>query len=196
MPAIMPNVIFAAQASQTKWGVPASVTLAQYGLESAWGAHMPLNSNNPFGIKAKDGEPTVVATTVDIVHQQPFRKYSSIAEAFDDHGRLLATVSLYAPAMKAWRAGDLDSGVRLMAQHYATAANYADLLLKIIASGKLRQYDMALGLPVQPAPASVAPAPTAPQPLPPAPPAAQPAAPSSNWISVLIAALVELFRRK
>ena len=47
-----PEVIEAAKASQTRWGIPASVTLAQWIVESAWGSAMPPDSNNPFGIKA------------------------------------------------------------------------------------------------------------------------------------------------
>ena len=47
-----PEVIEAARASQTRWGIPASVTLAQWIVESAWGSAMPPDSNNPFGIKA------------------------------------------------------------------------------------------------------------------------------------------------
>ena len=47
-----PEVIEAAIASRKHWNVPASITLAQWVVESAWGAAMPPDSNNPFGIKA------------------------------------------------------------------------------------------------------------------------------------------------
>ena len=46
------DVINAATASRLRWSVPASVTLAQWVVESAWGAAVPPGSNNPFGIKA------------------------------------------------------------------------------------------------------------------------------------------------
>jgi hypothetical protein len=55
------DVINAAQATQDRWGVPASVTLAQWALESRYGASMPVGSNNPFGIKAVSGQPFVEA---------------------------------------------------------------------------------------------------------------------------------------
>jgi flagellum-specific peptidoglycan hydrolase FlgJ len=44
----------AAQASEKKYGVPASVTIAQAILESAWGKR--AIGNNYFGIKARVGE--------------------------------------------------------------------------------------------------------------------------------------------
>jgi len=58
-----PDIIAAAQSSQQKWGIPASVTIAQWALESGWGKYMPPDSNNPFGIKAVDQEPFVSAST-------------------------------------------------------------------------------------------------------------------------------------
>ena len=53
---IPPDVADAAVASRRRWTVPASVTVAQWAVESAWGGSMPPGSNNPFGIKAI-GEP-------------------------------------------------------------------------------------------------------------------------------------------
>ena len=48
---MIPNaIIAAAQAAQHKWQVPASVSLAQWIIESGWGAHEPAGSNNPIGI--------------------------------------------------------------------------------------------------------------------------------------------------
>ena len=46
------RLIDAAQAAQQKWGIPASVTLGQWAIESAYGQAMPEGSHNPFGIKA------------------------------------------------------------------------------------------------------------------------------------------------
>ena len=46
------DVIEAAKTSRQRWGIPASITLAQWIVESAWGSAMPPDSNNPFGIKA------------------------------------------------------------------------------------------------------------------------------------------------
>jgi len=56
-----PAVIAAAVAAHHRWRVPASVTLAQWAVESAFGTAMPRGSNNPFGIKAGQGQPFVEA---------------------------------------------------------------------------------------------------------------------------------------
>src|ERR1700761_4107507 len=92
-----PEVIEAAQASYLRWHVPVSVTLAQWVVESAWGAAMPPGSNNPFGIKAAADQPSVESATLEVINGASvtttarFRKFASLAEAFEQHGRLLAT---------------------------------------------------------------------------------------------------------
>ena len=60
------DVIEAAQASERKHGIPASVSLAQFALESAWGKKMPPDSHNPFGIKAVQGQPAVTVRTREV----------------------------------------------------------------------------------------------------------------------------------
>jgi hypothetical protein len=143
---ISADVVAAAQASQTKWGVPASVTIAQWALESGWGQHMPAGSNNPFGIKARPGEPFVTASTREVVGgqsitvDQNFRKYDSIADAFEAHARLLATSPAYA-ASRAFFA-DLSAYVSAMSTVYATAPNYGSSLLTLIQADNLTQYDV------------------------------------------------------
>ena len=79
MTTIPKDIIAAAQASQTKWSVPASISIAQWAIESGYGAHMPPASNNPFGIKARPGQPSVEAMTAEYIGgrtihlMQPFR---------------------------------------------------------------------------------------------------------------------------
>lgn len=143
------EVIVAAQKAQHDWLVPASVSLAQFAIESAYGTKMPTGSSNPFGIKAVSGQPFVTASTHEVINgktvtiQAKFRKFASFAEAFDEHAKLLATAPVYAPAMAAWAKPpyDLEGGIRLMAKHYATDPNYATLLLSIIKGQNLVQYD-------------------------------------------------------
>ena len=80
------DVIAAAQTSQRKYGIPASITIAQWALESGWGKHLPPGSNNPFGIKAVGDEPYVISSTQEaengrtIIIDAKFRKFDSIAE--------------------------------------------------------------------------------------------------------------------
>src|SRR5260370_38392004 len=64
---VPPEVIEAAKASQRQWGVPASVTLAQWIVESAWGSAMPPDSNNPFGIKALETQPAEATGTGEVM---------------------------------------------------------------------------------------------------------------------------------
>lgn len=181
-------VIAAAQLSQKTWGVPASVSLAQFALESAYGTRMPTGSNNPFGIKASGNYPFVTSSTREVIGgksvivQAKFRKFADFNEAFDAHAKLLATVGLYASAMKAWKVDhDLETGVRLMSAHYATDPSYAAKILSIIQAQQLVQYDH--GQPVVPAPS----APVAPT------PSVEPAKPV-NWLSALIDLILNLIK--
>jgi len=158
------EIVTAAQAAYAKYfpkGPYASVTLAQWAIESAYGAHMPLGSNNPFGIKAVPGQQYVAAKTKEFLNGQMvevvqnFAKYDTVEEAFEAHAKLLATSHLYA---KAQAAGSVEGYVRSMAPVYATAPNYASVILGLIAKANLTQYD----LPNTAKPPSAPPAPPAP----------------------------------
>lgn len=191
------DIISAAQATQVKYGVPASVTLAQYGLESSWGVHEPVGSNNPFGIKALPHQDYVMAMTTEVINgkskkmKQPFRKFKSIGEAFDAHAVLLSGRSIYAGAMAQWKAGNLQAGIRMMAAHYATAPNYAAALGTLIVQNNLQQYDKLT--PMTPPPAEVQ---TVVLPGPPTPTAKPVSQPSYDWFRVLLDAFLSLFARK
>lgn len=139
-----PEWIAAAKAAQVATRVPASVSLAQFGLESGWGKHMPAGSNNPFGIKAFHGGGVSAATTEviggKVIHEdQPFAVYPDLKTAFLAHARLLSHVRVYAPAMAVLP--DVAKFVALMAPHYATDPGYAMKIMGIIHSGNLTQYD-------------------------------------------------------
>jgi hypothetical protein len=140
-----PEVVAAAIASRSRWGVPASVTLAQWALESAWGTRMPAHSNNPFGIKAAAGQPFVEATTREVLHGQPvtvrarFRRFDSMADAFDQHGRLLATHGPYAHAMTL--RDQPDAFADALTGVYATDPHYGAVLKSIMRAHNLYQYD-------------------------------------------------------
>jgi flagellum-specific peptidoglycan hydrolase FlgJ len=145
-----PEVIAAAQAAQRAYAqAPTSVTIAQFGQESGWGKSMPPDSFNPFGIKALAGQPFVMAQTHEVVGGRavrvlaPFRKYGSLAEAFLDHARLLATEPVYAEARG--KLPDIAGYVQAMAAHYATDPHYAEDLLALIRGDGLAQYDLPFG---------------------------------------------------
>lgn len=129
------DVVLAAQASERAHGVPAAITLAQYGLESAWGNRMPAGSNNPFGIKARPGEPFVARQTLEQDRQgrayvvtAKFRKYASIGEAFEAHARLLGRPSYF----KAQSARTTDDYADALTGVYATDRQYGTKLKRLI----------------------------------------------------------------
>lgn len=139
------EIIAAAQASQAKWGIPASVTIAQWAIESARGTRMPAGSNNPFGIKARAGEPSVGARTREVIGgksitiRDGFRKFASIAEAFDEHGKFLATRSPYARART--KLPDPDAFADALTGVYATDPNYGKVLKNFMRSENLYQFN-------------------------------------------------------
>jgi flagellum-specific peptidoglycan hydrolase FlgJ len=145
-----PEVIAAAQACAKKWKVPASVTIAQYGLESGWGEHEPPGSNNPFGMKAGawalpgtfvecDTTEVVHGTSVSVTAR--FRKFDSIADAFDAHGKLLATAAPYAQAMR--KVPNADDFADALTGVYATDPAYGAKLRALMRADNLYQYDVA-----------------------------------------------------
>ncbi|MDR5730584.1 MAG: glucosaminidase domain-containing protein, partial [Terriglobia bacterium] len=101
----------AAMASEATTGVPASITIAQAILESAWGrSGLARRANNFFGIKAAlhaapDGY--IEMPTCEIVNghtvegEAKFARYASVADSFKAHGLLLMQAARYAPAMAA-----------------------------------------------------------------------------------------------
>lgn len=151
------GVIAAAQASMLKWKAPASIALAQFILESADGTKMPEGSNNPFGIKAGPGQPFVSCRTREqrtggefyyVVAK--FRKFANWAEAFDQHGMLLALAKPYHDMMttfiKEYSSDPGPTPVRELAHSlkgvYATALKYDTVLDSIMDEGNLYQYDV------------------------------------------------------
>jgi flagellum-specific peptidoglycan hydrolase FlgJ len=139
------DVIAAAQAAHEKWNIPASITLAQWALESGYGRSMPAGSNNPFGIKAAAGQPFVEASTREVIDGQSvtivakFRKFNSMSDAFDQHGQLLATGRPYAAART--HLDDPDAFADALTGVYATDPNYGTALKRLMKSNDLYQYD-------------------------------------------------------
>ena len=123
----------------------ASLSLAQWAVESAWGGRSP--GNNPFGIKHMVGYPDQIFHTHEEIHGQMvpedlvFAKFPTIADAFTAHAELIATRPQYEPAIALLP--DVTAYVTALAHVYATASNYADTLLSIIHTHNLTQYDVA-----------------------------------------------------
>lgn len=139
-----------AQAAARRWGVPASITVAQAILESAWGqSQLAREANNFFGVKAAHLTnpssyielPTteVVNSTIEHV-DAAFARYETPRESFYEHGWLLATASRYRPAMAA--AGDVRKFANeLYLCGYSTNPHYGAELARIVDLYDLTAYD-------------------------------------------------------
>lgn len=123
-------------------GIPASITLAQGCLESNNGnSTLAIKGNNHFGIKCHEW------TGKKIYHHDDrrnecFRSYPSVYDSYMDHSEFLTTKSRYAFLFelsphdyRGWAKGLKSAG-------YATANNYATLLIRIIEENKLYRYDL------------------------------------------------------
>ena len=123
-------------------GIPASITLAQGCLESNNGnSTLATKGNNHFGIKCHDWTGKKVYHDDDKRHEC-FRSYPSAYDSYMDHSKFLSTKSRYASLFelsphdyRSWAKG-------LKAAGYATAKNYATLLIRIIEENQLYQYDL------------------------------------------------------
>lgn len=142
---VPPEIIEAAKASRQRWGIPPSITLAQWIVESAWGAAMPPDSNNPFGIKALDGQPAVESETREVIDGKVitivarFRRFASMSEAFELHGKLLATGSPYRAAREV--VNDPDRFADALTGVYATDPQYGTTLKWVMDNYRLKQHD-------------------------------------------------------
>ena len=139
------EIIAAACEAQRKWKIPASISLAQWALESGWGRHMPPGSNNPFGMKARPGDPFVTVRTReqdrdghDYFIEAAFRKFRSIAEAFDAHGELL-NKPVYAKAREALP--DPDKFADALTGVYASDRGYGKALKAVMHGSNFYQYN-------------------------------------------------------
>ncbi len=139
------EVVEAAEASKRRWNVPVSVTVAQWVVESAWGASMPPGSNNPFGIKSVANQNFVESPTHEVVNGETitvsakFRVFASVEEAFDEHGRLLATSPYYVNAMK--QTGNPEAFADALNGVYSTDPNYASTLKWVMQNYRFIRYD-------------------------------------------------------
>ena len=125
-----------------KYGIPASIILAQGILESGAGkGDLAIEANNHFGIKChKDWLGESVRHDDDSA-QECFRKYPEAADSYRDHALFLVGKKRYETLFtfekddyKAWAKG-------LRAAGYATDPSYPDKLISYIERYNLHQYD-------------------------------------------------------
>ena len=103
-----------------KSGVPASITLAQGMLESAYGnSRLARKARNHFGIKCHSDWSGPSIKKDDDAKNECFRKYKNVSESYRDHSKFLRGKSRYAflfdykiTDYKSWAKGLKKSGVR------------------------------------------------------------------------------------
>jgi flagellum-specific peptidoglycan hydrolase FlgJ len=135
-----------AMAAQQRYGVPASVTIAQAIDESNWGqSGLAAQDNNLFGIKGNGPAGAVTLPTQEYVGGQwetinaSFRVYHNIAESIADHAELLATSGYYQRAM-ADRAVP-DAFANDLTGVYATDPEYGANLIALMRLYNLYRFD-------------------------------------------------------
>jgi flagellum-specific peptidoglycan hydrolase FlgJ len=148
-------------AAQQRYGVPASVTIAQAIEESAWGqSSLAASYHNLFGIKGTGPAGNVTLPTQEyengswVTVGAQFAVYHNDAESIADHAELLATSGYYTRAM-ADRAHP-DAFANDLTGVYATDPGYGANLIALMKLYNLYQYDTA---PTATATAAPAPAP-------------------------------------
>lgn len=132
-----------AQKEMDKYGIPASIKLAQGLLESNVGeSRLAVHNNNHFGIKcfSRTCRKGHCSNFTDDSHKDFFRKYKNAWESYRAHSILLQSTrykplkSLKTTDYKGWAYGLKKAG-------YATDKNYAPKIVGLIEDLKLYKYD-------------------------------------------------------
>lgn len=133
-----------AMEQQQKFGIPASITLAQMALESSWGkSQLSERGNNYFGVKAHGSylQEGRFGYYNDDKPNEKFCHYGSAQESLYDHSRVLMADRYMAICGKlsstdyeAWAKG-------IKAGGYATGEKYASSLISVIEQYGLQKYD-------------------------------------------------------
>jgi len=149
--AFIADSIAPARASMARYGVPASVTIAQAILESGAGASaLTRVDHSVFGMKCfgSPGDVAVGCRSYGTYECEPscfrtsasFRAYRTIDDSFLDHGLMLATLPWYQPAFKYTHNPDKFAQA-LQNGGYATDPHYARSLINLMRQYDLYRYD-------------------------------------------------------
>lgn len=125
-----------------RYGIPASITLAQGILESGSGkGRLAKKGKNHFGIKCTSDWHGKTIRENDDKKDECFRKYRKVKHSYRDHSVFIATKKRYAFLLeydkrdyKSWAQGLKKAG-------YATNPNYPTLLINLIEKYNLDKYD-------------------------------------------------------
>ena len=123
-----------------RYGIPASVTLAQGIIESANGKSTLANTaNNHFGVKGEFNGHYVLAN--DDHPNEKFKKYDNVGQSYEDHSKVLMsarytkyTSSLAHDDYRGWAEAIKKGG-------YATSPTYVSTICSVIEKNDLQKYD-------------------------------------------------------
>jgi len=132
----------AAVAEMERYGIPASITLAQGILESGNGeSRLAVEGKNHFGIKCHSNWNGKTIVEDDDEKGECFRKYSKVSESYRDHSLFLTERGRYSflfeyqeTDYKKWAKGLKKAG-------YATNPKYPNLLIDLIERYDLSRFD-------------------------------------------------------
>jgi flagellum-specific peptidoglycan hydrolase FlgJ len=131
-----------AQQEQAKYGIPASISLAQGLIESRAGtSKLAVNNNNHFGIKcfSRRCRKGHCSNFTDDTHKDFFRKFPNAWDSWREHSALLsrgryAKLKKYGTDYRQWAYGLKSIG-------YATDRTYAEKLIGVIERYNLHRFD-------------------------------------------------------
>lgn len=126
----------------------APVSIAQFILESDWGARAMADAHNYFGIKARNGQPFISRTTREFIGGRwttvtaRFAIFSSMESCFEAHAALLCEgrwhengALIYADALS--HPTDAEAFAHALTGVYATDPNYGAKLVAIMRENEL-----------------------------------------------------------
>jgi flagellum-specific peptidoglycan hydrolase FlgJ len=151
--AFLESIAPAARNSQRRYGVPASVVIAQAVLETGWGtSQLAHSARNYFGMTCGPNGAGPIATGCYVGSDRvcddtgcwpsaaSFRVYGSLADSVSDHGQQLKTNRRYKAAYKA-RSRPETFVKRMAKAGYATDPGYGQRVIRIMKKYKLNKYD-------------------------------------------------------
>jgi flagellum-specific peptidoglycan hydrolase FlgJ len=125
-----------------KYGIPASIILAQGILESGAGkGDLALSGNNHFGIKCHKDWTGATVNHDDDASQECFRKYNDPAESYKDHALFLSKGTRYSSLFELQKDDYASWAKGLRAAGYATDPKYPEKLISYIERYGLHQFD-------------------------------------------------------
>jgi flagellum-specific peptidoglycan hydrolase FlgJ len=131
-----------AQKEMKKFGIPASITLAQGLLESQAGmGELAVKSNNHFGIKCHKGWRGASVSHDDDAKGECFRKYKKVEQSYRDHSEFLINRKRYSDLFKMKKTDYISWAHGLKKAGYATDPQYANKLISLIERYELWQFD-------------------------------------------------------